>query len=392
MSISGGILIKVNRKNILIVGGGIVGVSLAYFLNEKYKGSITLVDKKEIFSGASGINLGQISLIDRTPKIHLEWALKNNRILKKLQTKKGFSIEYEQSGGLLVLEDKEQKKAAEELIEKQNSLGLDIGYFEGKDVTKVEPMINHVIPYGFLYSPEEGRVNPLQLGLQLANEASSRGVNIHEKTSVIDFEVYGGKITRVKTKTGELSPDIIVLATGAWTGELAEKLNLSLPIGYHRGTGMVTAPVEKYLKNVIVSGGFLTAGERKKEQVIGLALAQHEHGEILLAQANKYKNEHSRKVSYKGVRGIAGKILRYFPSLQNLEVVRTWAGDTPYTDDGLPLFGFSNSYENLFIAAGLKGAFSTALAAGKTAADMIVSKRIPPEVKAFSPERGGKNE
>lgn len=368
----------------VIIGAGIIGLSLAYFLVDKGK-DVVILEKNKLLSGASGANLGQISLMDREPKVHLEWAIENNEILKHLMKKPYFNFEYNQSGGILVLTNEKEKTEAKKLIERQKSRGLDIDLIEGEDILEIEPNLNYQATKGVLYTPREGRLNPLKLTFQLAEKIANKGGNILTETEVTDFKKQKGVIKGVVTRKGIINAETVILATGAWTRELGKKLGLQLPIDYHRGSVVVTSPVSRYIENVVVSAGFLVPGAFK-EQVIGMALAQHENGSIIIGQASEKRESYSREVSFSGIKGVANKVTNYFDILNDVNIIRSWSGNTPFTEDNLPIFGFSEKFENLFIAAGLKGAFSTALSAGKLAAKMIKAGHNFSKIEAFTPE------
>lgn len=368
----------------VIIGAGIIGLSLAFFLVDKGK-EVVILEKNKLLSGASGVNLGQISLMDREPKVHLEWAIENNEILKHLMNKPNFDFEYNQTGGILVLTNEEEKTAAKKLIDRQKSRGLDIDLIEGEDILEIEPNLNYQATKGVLYTSREGRLNPLKLTFQLAEKIVNKGGNILTETEVTDFKKQKGVINEVVTRKGIINAETVILATGAWTRQLGKKLGLQLPIDYHRGSVVVTSPVSSYIENVVVSAGFLIPGTFK-EQVIGMALAQHENGSIIIGQASEKRAGYSREVSFSGIKGVANKVTNYFNILNEVNIIRSWSGNTPFTEDNLPIFGFSEKFENLFIAAGLKGAFSTALSAGKLAARMIKAGHNFSKIEVFTPK------
>jgi D-hydroxyproline dehydrogenase subunit beta len=302
------------------------------------------------------------------------------------QKNNGFDFEYEQSGGLLILKSEEEKKSALELVGRQKKRSLELFYISTGEVQRIEPYFENDNISGAVYCPEEGRIEPFKVLTEIMSLLNQRGVKIIPRTEVSSFSIERGHIREVHTSNGSVKAEKVVLATGSWTREMAKKMGIDVPVFYHRGMAFVTIPVERCINNVIVSGGFLLKKKMPKKTV-GLAVAQHSNGSIIIGQANDEGIQYSRDVSLRGILGIAHNFQKYFPSLRNLDVLRSWAGNTTYTEDGRCAFGYSSKIGNLFIAAGLKGAFSSALGAGRMAADIIYSGKYFPQIENLNPER-----
>ena len=288
--------------------------------------------------------------------------------------------------GLLLVKNEAEKKKALELIGLQRSRGVDLVFLKKGEIAEKEPFFKNNAVLGAVYCREEGILEPLKVTLSMAGRARDRGVRILTRTGVTGFILDRGRVEGVRTAACDIRADTVVIATGAWTRELGHMIGLDIPVFYHRGTALVTAPQPKCINNVVVSGGFLVNGPIRK-RAIGLAVAQHRNGSIIIGQATEESSDYSRAVTPEGLEETAENFLRYFPSLEKMDIIRAWAGNTPYTGDNRSVFGFSGRYPNVFIAAGLKGAFSTAPAAGRMAALMIGREKLFPETADLSPDR-----
>jgi sarcosine oxidase subunit beta len=114
---------------------------------------------------------------------------------------------------------------------------------------------------------------------------------------------------------------------------------------------------------------------------------QHKNGTIGIGQDTKSFADYNKELSYDGVADMAKLFVAHYPTLADIEVLRIWSAVTPYMEDNKPLFGYSKRYPNLFLAAGLKGAFTIAPAAGKTAAEILVTGKSKYDCAEYSPAR-----
>ncbi len=357
------------RRDVLVVGSGVVGLSTAYYL-AKAGLSVTLAEADSSASGASGGNLGQISVIDRDQPFQLAWTLESLDLYRDFQENQGLDCELNQSGGLLLLSNEDQRSAGHSLMTHQRARGVPVSFVDNEEIRRMEPSFRNDAVLGALSCPLEGTLNPLKVVRSLRFACASSGVRLLDGWKITGFQFQGDRVLAAKTDRGDLAADLTVLATGSWTRELSASLGLDVPVYYHKGTALVTNPVPRTIRSVIVSGGFLT-NRPISNRIVGLGVAQHERGSIVIGQATERGNNYDRTLSVEGVHETVKNFLRYFPSLAHLEIIRSWAANTTYTPDGRPAYGFSEQYSNLFFAAGLKGAFSTAPSAGKMAADLI---------------------
>ena len=114
---------------------------------------------------------------------------------------------------------------------------------------------------------------------------------------------------------------------------------------------------------------------------------QHKNGTITIGQDTRAVENYDKGVSYDGVIGLAKLFKKHFPGIKGLDIVRIWSAITPHVEDALPIYGYSGKYTNMFMAAGLKGAFTIAPAAGKMAAEIITGESDDGKVKEYSPIR-----
>lgn len=360
------------NRRIVVIGSGVLGATVSYYLSLRTDSFITIVEQHDLASGASGANLGQLSILDRTQNWHMPLALESLKLYEEMQSE--VDIEYEQSGGGVVLLHDDQIEKVPGFLKQLNALGVQAELLQGDRINEQEPNLRTDFIKGFLYCPSEGKLNPLKVTLAYLDKAREQGAQVMTRTRVTGFKKNGSRIARVETTRGELEADFVINTAGGWAKQVGALADVVVPLNYHRGSAMVTQSIAPLIRGPVVGGGFLFPGAAAEPPAchIGLALIQSKDGTVLLAQATEPSEPDSRDVSLEGISGMTANAIRYFPDLAGLEAVRTWACVTPYTDDGKPCYGLDRYVLNFFTVAGFKGAFSTAPAVGKMAAGDIL--------------------
>lgn len=372
------------QERVVIIGGGIMGAAAAYWL-ARAGHPVTVLEKGELACGASGANLGQLSLIDREEPWHMQAALESLDLFARMNPR--VNLEYEPSGGVVMLNNEEEHAAARAAAARLAERGVETEFLYGAEMHRAEPALCLERVHSLLYCPGEGKINPLNATLAFFSLAEEQGAVLRLNTAVTGFETRAGRVRRVKTTQGEFEADVVVNAAGAWAGHVAGLLGLSLPIDYHRAAAFVSQPVPKRINGPVVSGAmFLKRASMHMKRHIGTGCIQTLHGSIIIAQATEDAPVDSRAVTLPGLCLVAKQFLEYFPGLGDLEIVRAWACVTPFTPDGLPVFGFSREMTNFFTVAGFKGAFSTAPAVARHLTEAL-DEGIVWEDGSFSPDR-----
>ncbi len=373
------------ETDIIIIGAGVVGGSIAYYLSKMGK-KVLVLEKDSVASGASGANQGQISITDRDAGVELDWSLESIKLYSQFEIDGEFQTDFEKTGGLFLFYNDEDLEKAELLMEGHLKKGLDIRVLRGEEIKQQEPLLNPELVKGAIYSADEGRINPLTITIGLIDAAKNMGAELLIGVEVQDFIMKQNVITGVMTTKGTFFADQIVVATGAWTRELMGKLELDYKIFYNRANVMITQAVPKCLRGPTVPGGFITNSLTEDKWTL-MGTIQHKNGTIGIGQDTIEFSDYNKGIDYSGVTKMAKIFTEHFPELANVEILRIWSAVTPYMEDNKPLFGYSKRFSNLFLAAGLKGAFTIAPAAGKTAAEILVTGKSKYDCAEYTPAR-----
>ena len=384
-----------SRADVIVVGGGVIGTSVAYQLAKRGK-KVILAEKNDHASGASGSCDTSIFLQSKNSGIHLKLALASAELFKGLPEELDRDIEYHVKGGMILIETADELKIMEDFVARQKQTGLQVEIIGRKEASRLQwGLAEHLV--AATYSPQDGGVNPIELNLGFAKAASKLGTEILLETEVTGFIMNGGRVEGIETAQGPIYAPIVVNAAGAWAPIIGEMVGLHLPIKPRRGQIMITEPVAPYIAKGMLSASYIVAKfnadklkESKSKAVqlgVGLSLSQTKKGNILIGATREFVGYDVRN-THEGIQAILKNAIRLVPGLGSIHIIRTMGGVRPYTPDGLPLVGYVNNLEGYFMSAGHEGdGIALSPVTGKIVADMIVDGKTFMDVSALDPNR-----
>jgi D-amino-acid dehydrogenase len=412
------------KTDVLIIGGGAIGLNAAYYLLKAGRG-VTVLDKAAIGEGSSAGNAGHIVpshimplaapgviptaikwMLDppRSPfglKISLSpayiaWlmrfalacnaqnvergipAFKDIGLLSaanfaSMIAEENFDCAYTE-GGLLFLYQTEKEfaggKHEAELLHKHN---MPAEIFGRDAIREREPAALDTVIGGVDFTGDSSLHPGVFLRL-LRERTRAMGADLREHTPVTEIVSQNGKITRVLTPAGEFEPQLVVLAAGAWSPQVGRGLGISIPIQPARGYSL-TMPATK-----IMPKGALLLGERK--------IAVTPMGEKLRFTGRLEIGEMSTTPNPGWIARIEKSVREYIQLDEHLQIEETWAGLRPMTPDTLPIIGYSPKHENLILATGhaMLG-LSLGPGTGQVVAEIANGQKPQIDLRAFAPDR-----
>jgi sarcosine oxidase subunit beta len=384
-----------NNCDVIIIGGGVMGTSIAYQLSKKGR-KVVLVEKGYYCSGASGSCDISIFLQSKNPGIHLTLALDSAAMYPYLEDELEHHIEYGHKGGMILIETPEELAAMENFVRRQTRIGLKVEILDRKQASEMQDgLAEHLI--GATYSPQDAEINPIELTRGFALVAQKRGVRILLETEVTGILKTGDKVTGVKTNRGDISAPLVVNAAGPWANCITEMIGISVPIKPRRGQIVVTEPAPPFIKKGMLSASYLfvkynpdtlkNSLSRALQLGVGLSLSQTEKGNILIGGTREFVGYDTGN-TLDGIEEILKNAARLVPGLKKVNIIRAMAGLRPYTPDGLPLIGYLPGVEGFFIAAGHEGdGVALAPITGRIVADLICEGETYLDISPLSPDR-----
>ncbi|MEW6623994.1 MAG: FAD-binding oxidoreductase [Bacillota bacterium] len=373
--------------DVAVIGGGVVGSAITYHLSKAGVKTV-LLEKGDICSGTSGTNPGFCVLMYREDQFLLNTALEQACKMPGLTDELGIDIEYVQTGGLIPLTDHAQLEVVGGMLETCKQWGLkDVSLVSPDRALQQEPHLDASKIIAAAYCPTEGRLNPFKLTLGFAHKARELGADILTHTQVTGFEVVNGEVKEVVTSYGSVKANLIILAAGAWTREIAKMAGVDIPVNYERGEAMASIPYSPLIRGMVTDGALFVKSANRPAMVVGACLTQTVSGNIIMAQATTDVHNYDCSSTYEGPVAVAQKVLFYFPKFKGLEIIRMWGGIVAYAQDRKPVFGLLWRPNNIFLVVGFHSAIGISPALGEIVRDFICKGYFPAELVSYSPGR-----
>jgi D-amino-acid dehydrogenase len=412
-------------ENIGIIGGGVVGLCSAYYLNRAgYR--VTVLDAGDFSGGCSFGNAGMIvpshfiplaapgmiskgirwmfnssspfyirprwsgdlvrwgyhfyrssteKHVERSVPVLKEISLWSKDLYRQLSKEPFFDFGFAERGLLMLYQTREVEREEQGTVRLAHRHGMRAEVLTPQQVQALEPDVE-VSVRGGIYFPEDAHLIPQELVRCLLTHLKAAGVTFEANAEVRDFVVVGGKVTATETVRGDFHFDQVVIAGGAWSGGIAKKVGLSLPLQAGKGYSFTQEGVEK---NIRVPSIFVES----RVAVTPMGPALRFGGTMEIAGL-----DHS--INLRRVKGIVDSIRDYYPAM-NVGLpspTEVWHGLRPCSPDGLPYLGRLSYLQNVVVATGhaMMGV-SLGAATGKIVADLVRYEKTEPALKMFSPER-----
>ncbi|MDM8542481.1 FAD-dependent oxidoreductase [Desulfococcaceae bacterium HSG9] len=374
--------------DVVVIGGGIIGTAIAYFLSRQ-KIDVILLEKDGIASGSSGACDGAVVMQTKKPGVHLKLAMESHALLSRMQDHLQMPIEFEQNGGLIVIETDEEKTAMKQFVKAQRQAGLDVELLDHKQLHALAPHLSdHLI--SATYSPQDSTINPIALTLGFAMGAKQMGAEIITGSTVSNIEVEGRQISAVETAAGKIETRTVVNATGVYASEIGRMLGIEIPIKPRRGQLLVTEARPDLLKPWLGSANYIAAKfnpQLAKEGAGGVSIDQTQNGNFLIGATREFVG-YDKRTTTEGLKQIASRAVQILPVLKNMHLIRAFAGLRPYTPDGLPILGKVEKIKGFIMAAGHEGdGIALSAITGKLISELVSEGKTDVALDSFNLNR-----
>ncbi|MDA1268860.1 MAG: FAD-dependent oxidoreductase [Bacteroidetes bacterium] len=412
-------------KPTLIIGGGIIGLFTAYYL-QKEGVEVTVIDRTDLRDNCSTGNAGMIvpshiiplaapgmiskgiswMFSSKSPfYIHprldfklVQWCLlffkaanpsqvskaipylKNISLLSKAlyqefrQEHPDSSMALVEKGLMMAYQTESMEKEEVEFAHLARKYGLEAEILGPEDLKKVEPNL-HLKARGAVLFPGDAHLDPGALYGFLKKYLEQKEVSFLTETQVLGFEKEGTKVVAVLTDKGKLEAEKILLCGGSWSGELAQMLHFTLPMMGGKGYSFLQANQPEIQQATILT--------EQKVAVSPYGASVRFGGTMEIAGTNESINKNR-------VKGIFEAINRYYPDFQATfpEDKQIWKGLRPCSPDGLPYIGFAPRYTNVLVGSGHSMiGISLATATGKILSELHQQKDSSMEIQGFAVAR-----
>ena len=363
--------------DILIVGGGVIGCAIAYFLAEQGR-EVMVLERSEIGAEASSAAAGLLAplgpLSGPGPFADLllaSFALFPS-LVPTLEAKTGLALGYERTGALRTVRNPRRVAHLQQRMLAWQPLGLQLHWLSGDEARQREPTLAPDI-CAAIYAPQEAQIRAPQLVQAFAQAARMQGAELHSQQHVMGIEQSGHTVKGVYTAQGNvIACKQLIVTTGAWAAFSGSWLQSSLPVSPLRGQILLLPQPTPPLRHIVF-------GE-------AIYLAPKEEG--VLVGATKEEVGFDNQVTAQGIFWLHTTASRLLPSLRQQSPLTSWAGLRPKTPDAHPILGPAPHWNNVTLAVGHNsvGILLSAIT-GRSIAELVITGQVPAMIRSFSLDR-----
>ena len=330
------------RCEVAIVGGGVMGLGIAYQLAKRGLDDVVVLERGYLAQGASGRNGGGV---------RMQWSTEQNvrlmqqsiELCKSFAQEIGVNVWFRQGGYLFLAKHERERALMERNVELQNRCGVPTRMMTPTEAGALVPELDTKRFVCACYNPKDGVLFPWPFLWGYAHQALERGVEVHLYTDVkaIAREPSG---FRLSTTKGELHAKRVINAAGAWSPEVARLVGVELPNKPHRHEILSTEPLKPFLTPMVsvLSSGLYFSQSMRGEIVTGITVEDHAEG-VQLGSRLKF------------LQTLAREMVSLVPRFRDLKVLRQWAGPYDVSPDGHPILGEPPGVPGFFLACGFVG-------------------------------------
>jgi heterotetrameric sarcosine oxidase gamma subunit len=239
------------RADVAIIGGGIVGCSIAYHLTKLGIANVVVLERKQLTSGTTWHAAGLIGQL-RASRNLTELAKYTADLFANLEAETGQATGFKQNGSIsMALTDGRMEELLRGASMAKN-FGLAVDVIGVEEIKRRVPHYNLEGVKGGVFLPKDGQVNPIDVTQALASGARSRGAKIFENAKVTRILTSGGKAVGVETEEGTIHADKVVIATGMWSRELGRSIGVNIPLHACEHFYIVSEPIAELPRNMPV--------------------------------------------------------------------------------------------------------------------------------------------
>jgi len=362
-----------DSAQIVIIGGGIVGCSIAYHLTMLGRRDVLIIEKGELTSGSTWHAAGLVGQLRSHRNITrmLQYSV---GLYEKLEEETGLTTGWKRCGCLHLASTEERLLELRKGATTARSFGLEMHIISPAEALKIFPILNMEGIIGAAFMPSDGQADPSGLTMALAKGAQSRGTEIQLKTLVTGFQIKDRRIEAVLTDRGTVRCETVVNAAGMWGREVGRMMGVNIPLVPFQHQYLVTEPIEG------LPPGLPTLRDKDsllyyKEEVGGLVMGGYERDGIPWAVKGIPRGftQELLEPDFDHFEPLSVAAVHRTPCLQDAGIARLVNGPEAFTPDGNCMLGPAPELDNCFVAVGFN-AFGIAAGggAGRMLAEWIV--------------------
>lgn len=331
------------RTDVVIIGAGVIGLSIAYNLAKRGLTDIVLFERGYLAEGASGRNGGGV---------RQQWSTKTNILLmqrsvahcQRFAKELGVNVWFRQGGYLFLARTKAELARLERNIDVQNACGIPTRMLDGHQILDVVPELNTTGILGAAFNPSDGILFPWPFLWGYAREATRMGAKLYTFTGVHAIDAASDGSYTVHTSRGSVRTKRIINGAGAWSAEVARMVDVHVPTYPIRHEICSSEPLKPFLGPMVseLSTGLYCSQSMRGEIVGGVSLPG-EQPTFSMGSSLPFLSRYARR------------LVALMPILGDIKVLRQWAGPYDMSPDGNPILGEPLNRPGFYLACGFVG-------------------------------------
>lgn len=364
--------------DVVVIGGGVVGCSIAYHLARRGVRHVVVVERDTVGSGTTSKAAGGIRGQFGT-ETEIRFSLESIAVFERFAEEFGVDPGYRKIGYLFLVADEADLAGFRRRIELQRRLGVDVRVIGPDDARALVPALRADDVIAAVWGPGDGVAGPAEVTAGFARRARELGARIVEGVEVTGVSLAGGRVSGVRTTAGDIATPLAIDAAGPAAARVARLAGAEVPVLPRRRHIFFTEPFPELPGPIPLTTDRATGFYFRKEME-----------QVLLSPGDveDVGDDRLAPVDWGRVAETVEKAVHRVPILEKARIAGGWAGLRPLTPDEHAIIGWAPDLQGFFLAAGFCGhGFQHAPATGRHVADWIVDGRSGLDLSLFDPGR-----
>jgi len=367
--------------DIVIIGGGIIGTSIAYHLAQKKAKGVVLLEKGMLGEGSTAKCAGGIRAQFST-EINIRFSLESFKTWDRFQEIMETELDFKKVGYLFLATTEEEWVVFQSNSKLQHQFGIPVELLSSQEIHGRWPYLRVDDLRGGTFCAREGYAGPYEALSGFARGARRGGVKILEETEVTQILRNGYQVAGVRTSRGDISSPVVVNAAGPYAGEVGKMAGVQIPVQPYRRQLFFTGPFPHIPDPIPLVIDFHRGWYFRREGA----------GLLISGPKDNFPS-FNLNVDYDAMVEVAENSIYRVPIMEKAEIDRGWAGSYEISPDNHAILGEFPGLKGFFLANGFSGhGFQHSPAVGRVMAELILGEKPSIDISCLSLERFAKGE